>query len=167
MSRRSRLCVAVMAIVVPSTFLAACGGGGGGNGGGGGGRCSDPNPSNLALTFAAVVCVTGQASVTQSDGSTELKVRVMITNKDPNEFNVTTSDFKVLDSAGHDTAVDPATSNSRTGSSDCVYQQPTDNGWPVSPGASFTVPGPICFNLQPGQQPHQLVWQGDVAVTLS
>lgn len=101
-------------------------------------RIGDDGRVHEGPHLPAIVCVTGQASVTQSDGSTELKVRVMITDKDPNEFNVTTSDFKVLDSAGHDTAVDPATSDSRTGSSDCVYQQPTDTGWPVSPGASLS-----------------------------
>lgn len=108
----------------------------------------------------------GETIVSQSDGSTELMLRVKITDKDPNEFNVTTTDFKVLDAAGHDTRADPAARNGRAGSGDCVYQKLTDRGWPVSPGHSFTVPGPICFNLRSDQAPRQLVWQDDIPVNL-
>jgi hypothetical protein len=132
----------------------------------GGGRCSDPNPDNLALTFAAVVCVESQTSARQSDGSTELEVRVTITDKDPNAFNVRTTDFKVLDAVGHDVDADPPAMPGRSGTSDCIAQSLADDGWPVGPGKSFTVPGPICFNLQAGEQARQLVWQDDVPVNL-
>lgn len=159
-----------------SVVLSGCGGSSGGAGspaaGGapsaaaGVGHCSDPHPSNLALTFAAIVCVQSQTTVPQSDGSTEIKVVVRITDKDPNAFDVTTTDFKLLDTAGHDVPADAAASAGRTGSSDCIYQQPSDDGFPLSPGQSLTVPGPICFNLQAGEHARQLVWQDDVSVGL-
>lgn len=97
----------------------------------------------------------------------ELKVRIVITDKDPNESDVTTTDFKVVDSTGQDVVADPATAKGRTGSGDCFYQQATETGWPLNQGDSFAVPGPICFHLVSGKRPRQLIWQDDVAVTLS
>lgn len=161
---RTRL--VVVAFVALVCVLPSCGGSSGGTSAPGT-QCSDPNPSNLELTFAAIVCVQGQTSVPQSDGTTELKVQIMITDKDPNEFHVTTRDFKVVDSTGQGVVADPATANGRTGSGNCLNQQATETGWPLNPGASFTVPGPICFNLASGEHPRQLVWQDDVTVTLS
>jgi hypothetical protein len=56
----------------------------------------------------------------------------------------------------------------RAGADGCVYQDLSDDGWPLQPGATFTFPGPICFNLAPGEQPTQLVRQGgDVSVPVS
>lgn len=97
----------------------------------------------------------------------ELKVRIVITDKDPNESDVTTTDFKVVDSTGQDVVADPATAKGRTGSGDCLYQQATETGWPLNQGDSFAVPGPICFHLASGKRPRQLIWQDDVDVTLS
>jgi len=166
---------ALLASAALAAGVTSCGGGssgpgstGGGGAGGAKGHCSDPHPSNLALTFAAIVCVQKQTTVPQSDGSSELKLLVQVTDKDPNAFDVTTTDFKLLDAAGHDVAADPAASpgSGRAGSSDCIYQQPADRGFPISPEKTLTVPGPICFNLRAGERPHQLVWQDDVSVNL-
>ena len=132
----------------------------------GGGKCSNPNPDPMSLTFAGVVCVLSSTSVAQSDGSVELKVKISVQNKDPNTFGVRTWDFDVLDSAGHDVAADDAKSAQRAGGADCVYQDLSDDGWPLDPGKTFPLPGPVCFNLEPGEQPSQLVWQGDVSVSL-
>jgi hypothetical protein len=134
---------------------------------GGGGECSDPNPSNLELTFAAVVCVTRSTSVAQSDGSSELELMLTITDKDPNAFDVTTTDFRILDSAGHDLDADAGNPVGRTGAPHCILQQLSDDGYPVSPGQTFTMPGPICFNVAAGDAAKQLVWQGDVSVPLA
>src|SRR4051794_8471194 len=106
MSRAGLACAAVLAVLT----MSACGGssgssaagngdgqstvGDGGNSDGGGDHCSDPHPDNLALTFAAIVCIQKQTSVPQDDGSTELKLLVKITDKDPNAIHVTSSDFK-------------------------------------------------------------------------
>jgi hypothetical protein len=137
-----------------------------GNGGAPAGNCSDPNPSYLALTFAAVVCIDSASRVRQSDGSTELELRVSVTDKDPNAFGVTSWDFQVLDAHGHDIDADDPRMSGRTGTSTCVHQDFTDDGWPVQPGASFTIPGPLCFNLAGGTQPTRLVWQSDVSVAI-
>lgn len=129
------------------------------------GHCSDPNPSPLALTFAGVVCIVGQSAVPQPDGSTELKIRVSVTDRDPNAFDVTSIDFSVQDGSGHSTPAEDATS--REGSSDCIAHSFSDTGWPLQPGQSFTAPGPFCFHVEPGRQPTALVWQDDVTVGLS
>jgi hypothetical protein len=133
----------------------------------GGGKCSNPNPDPMSLTFAGVVCVLSSTSVAQSDGSVELKVKISVENKDPNTFGVRTWDFEVLDSAGHDVDADDAKSAQRTGGAECVYQDLSDDGWPLDPGKTFSLPGPVCFNLESGERPTQLVWQGDVSVSLS
>lgn len=133
----------------------------------GGGKCSNPNPDPMSLTFAGIVCVLGSTSVAQSDGSVELKVNISVQNKDPNTFGVRTWDFEVLDAAGHDVNADDAKNRQRTGSADCVYQDLSDDGWPLDPGKTFSLPGPVCFNLESGERPTQLVWQGDVSVSLS
>lgn len=171
MAGSSRIAAATMIAVLAA---AGCGGssGGGSNGGGtngGGGTtkgCSDPHPSNLALTFAAIVCVDRQQQVAQSDGSTEYVFSVTITDKDPNAFNVTSTDFKILDANGHDVAAEDAKGSGRTGVTGCVAQSLTDDGFPLSPGKSLTLPGPLCFNLAAGSQARELVWQGDVSVKL-
>jgi len=129
------------------------------------GRCSDPHPSPLQLTFAGVVCIVAQSRVAQPDGSTELKIRVSVTDKDPNAFDVTSTDFSVEDRAGHSTEAEDGAS--RVGSTDCIAHSFSDTGWVLQPGQSFTTPGPFCFNLQAGQQPTTLVWQDDVTVALS
>jgi hypothetical protein len=129
------------------------------------GRCSNPHPSALQLTFAGVVCIVAQSTVAQPDGSTELKIRVSVTDKDPNTFDVTSTDFSVEDSAGHSTEAEDGAS--RAGSTDCVAHSFSDTGWVLQPGQTFTAPGPFCFNLQPGQQPTTLAWQDDVTVALS
>ena len=178
-SRAGLACAVVLAVVTMSACGGSSGASGAGNGpgastagdgssggGGGGGHCSDPHPDNLALTFAAIVCVQKQTSVPQDDGSTELKLLVKITDKDPNAIHVTSSDFKVLDAVGHDVDAEPAATSGRAGGNDCIYQEITDDGFPLSPEKSFTVPGPFCFNLQQGEKASQLVWQGDVPVTL-
>jgi hypothetical protein len=128
------------------------------------GHCSDPDPSPLALTFAGVVCIVGQSTVTQPDGSTELKIRVSVTDKDPNAFDVTSIDFSVQDGTGHSTPAEDG--SARDGSSDCIAHSFTDTGWPLQPGQAFTAPGPFCFHIEPGQQPTALVWQDDVTVRL-
>ena len=127
-------------------------------------RCSDPKPSPMELTFAGVICVVGQSTVAQSDGSTELKIRVSVTDLDPNAFDVTSTDFSVQDSAGHST--DAETGAYRGGSSDCIAHSFSDTGWVLQPGQSLTAPGPFCFNIKPGTQPTTLVWQDDVTVGL-
>jgi hypothetical protein len=129
------------------------------------GRCSDPHPSALQLTFAGVVCIVEQVKVAQPDGSTELKVRVSLTDKDPNAFDVTSIDFSVQDSAGHSTAAEDGAS--RVGSADCVAHSFSDTGWVLHPGQTVIAPGPFCFNLQQGQHPTTLTWQDDVTVALS
>jgi hypothetical protein len=121
----------------------------------------------MSLTFAGIVCVLGSTSVAQSDGSVELKVNISVQNKDPNTFGVRTWDFDVLDSAGHDVSADDAKGEQRAGGADCLYQDFSDDGWPLDPGKTFPLPGPVCFNLESGEQPSQLVWQGDVSVSLS
>jgi hypothetical protein len=133
----------------------------------GDGKCSNPNPDPMSLTFAGIVCVLGSTTVAQSDGSVELKVNISVQNKDPNTFGVRTWDFEVLDSAGHDVNADDAKNEQRAGGADCVYQDLSDDGWPLDPGKTFSLPGPVCFNLDSGEQPSQLVWQGDVSVPLS
>lgn len=171
MAGSSRIAAAAMMVALTA---AACGGssGGGSNGGGANGAgganksCSDPHPSNLALTFAAIVCVDHQQQVSQSDGSTEYVLSVSITDKDPNAFGVTSTDFKILDANGHDVAAEDAAGSGRTGVTGCVSQSLTDNGFPLSPGKSMTLPGPLCFNLAAGSQARELVWQGDVSVKL-
>ena len=130
------------------------------------GHCSDPNPSYVSLTFAAVVCVKGASRVRQQDGSTELVLRVSVTNKDPNTFGVRSWDFEILDGTGQDVSAEDARLSGRTGVGRCVSQDFSDNGWPVQPGATFTVPGPLCFNLARGEQSRELVWQSDVSVPL-
>jgi DNA-binding CsgD family transcriptional regulator len=161
----------VLTAIVALIGLAGCGGGHrgshGGSAGGGAKRCSDKHPSNLELTFAAIVCVTSETTVSQSDGSNELVLRVSITDKDPNAFSVTTTDFKVIDSAGHDISSEPASQVGRAGVSGCVSQNLGDSGWPLKPNGSMTLPGPMCFNLPAGDHAGQLVWQSDVAVKLS
>jgi hypothetical protein len=172
MAGSSRIAAAVMMVALTA---AACGGSSGngsnvsGTSGNGGTNksCSDPHPSNLALTFAAIVCVDHQQQVSQSDGSTEYVLSVTVTDKDPNAFNVTSTDFKILDASGHDVAAENATGSGRTGVTGCVSQSLTDNGFPLSPGKSMTLPGPLCFNLAAGSQARELVWQGDVSVKLN
>jgi len=167
----SRIAAAAM---MAAFTAAACGGssGTGANGGdtsGNGGtndNCSDPHPSNLALTFAAIVCVDHQQQVSQSDGTTEYVLSVTVTDKDPNAFDVTSTDFKILDTNGHDIAAENAAGAGRTGVTGCISQSLTDNGFPLSPGKSITLPGPLCFNVAAGSQPRELVWQGDVSVKL-
>jgi len=128
------------------------------------GRCSDPNPDPISLTFAAVVCIVSTRSVAQPDGSTELKIRVAVTDKDPNVFAVTATDFSVQDSVGH--SIDAEGGAARTGAADCLVQSSTDSGWPVQPGQTFAVPEPFCFHLSSGQQPESVIWQDDVTVGL-
>jgi Protein kinase domain len=130
------------------------------------GHCSDPHPSYTALTFAGVVCIHSVSRVHQADGSTEYAVHLSVTNKDPNTFGVRSWDFQILDTAGHDVDAEDAHASGRTGVGRCVYQTLADDGWPVKPGATFTMPGPLCFNLGAGERPSQLVWQGDVSVTI-
>lgn len=131
------------------------------------GQCSDPNPSPASVTFAGVVCILDVTRVPQADGSVELELHVSVADKDPNAFDIAAWDFEVLDNAGRDVDIDNAAGGGRTGANKCIYQDLTDDGWPVQPGATFTIPGPICFNLAPGEQPAQLVWQGDVSVPVS
>ncbi len=165
---QGRILLAAVMLVIG---LAGCGGGGkaasGGNSATGGKSCSDRHPSNLALTFAAIVCVDSQTTVPQGDGSSELVLGVSITDKDPNAFSVTTTDFTVIDAAGHDIPAEAASDNSRTGVSGCVAQNLGDSGWPLNPNASMRLPGPMCFNLPPGDHASQLVWQSDVPVKLN
>jgi hypothetical protein len=129
------------------------------------GRCSDPTPSAMELTFAGQVCIVEQSRVAQSDGSTELKIRVSVTDMDPNAFDVTSTDFSLQDSAGHSTEAEDG--GWRDGSSNCVAHSFTDTGWVLQPGQSITAPGPFCFNIKPGHQPTTLVWQDDVTVGLA
>ena len=131
------------------------------------GDCSDPNPSYVSLTFAGVVCIQGKTWVHQEDGSSELVLRVAVTNKDPNAFHVTSTDFDILDTAGHDVPAEDAQSAGRAGVRGCVHQALSDDGWPLAPGGTFAVPGPLCFNLPTGSQPGQLIWQGDVSVPVA
>ncbi len=134
----------------------------------GGGHCSDPHPDFAALTFAAVVCVLDQKSVAQADGSQELKLRVRITNSDPNEFNVTVDHFRLLDRSGNDTKAEQIIApGSRTGTEDCVQQREQAQGWPLAPGKTFELPGPICYHLDAGTVAQQLVYDDDIPVSLS
>ncbi|MDT4920790.1 MAG: hypothetical protein QOI15_1692 [Pseudonocardiales bacterium] len=165
-----RISTAATLVAAAVSGLVACSSGGGlptVNGGGPSGRCSDPNPSYLSLTFAAVVCVDGISRVQQPDGSTELVLTVAVTNKDPNTIHVTSTDFDVLDVAGQDVAAEDAVASGRAGVRGCVSQDLSDDGWPLAPGKSFTPPGPLCFNLAAGEQSLQLVWQGDVSVPIA
>jgi hypothetical protein len=134
------------------------------------GRCSDPNPDPASLTFAAVVCVLGEKTVPQNDGSRELKLRLSVTNKDPNTFTAALWQLELKDTAGNATDIDfdGIAAGSRSGSGDCIKQanDPFSAGWPLKPGEAFTLPGSACFNLQAGNQPTQLVFDRDIPVAL-
>jgi hypothetical protein len=136
------------------------------NGSGSDGRCSDPHPSPMELTFAGVVCVLKTTRVPQTDGSVELELTVSVTDKEPDSFGVRTWDFAILDTAGHDLQVEDAKSAGRTGGARCLYQDFSDDGWPVKQGETFTMPSPMCFNVAPDEHPDRLVWQDDVSVPL-
>lgn len=131
-------------------------------------HCSDPHPDPAALTFAAVVCVLDQRVVAQADGSQELKLRVSITNSDPNEFNVTVYHFRVLDRSGNDTKAEESIApGSRTGAEDCIQQEQQADGWPLAPGKTFELPGPICYHLDAGTVVQKLVYDDDIPVALA
>jgi hypothetical protein len=126
---------------------------------GGGGKCSSPNPDPASVTFAGVICVVRQTSVDQGDGSTMLEMYIKVTNKDPNAFSVQSWDFRVLDSTGNSIKAGQGTG--------CIYQPDLTDGFPISPGQSLTLSGPLCFDVPSGYHAKQLVWQDDISVPLT
>lgn len=130
------------------------------------GRCSDPHPSPTSLIFAGVVCVDSIEPVRQPDGSTELLIRVSVTNEDPNNFHASSWDFQLVDSSGDSIDAEDAGTAGRSGVGRCIYQPLLENGWLVKSGTTFTVPGPYCFNVPRGERASQLQWQNDVFVQL-
>lgn len=125
----------------------------------GGGTCSNQRPDPATLTFAGVVCVQRMSSVRHGDGSALLRLRVSVTNRDPNTFDVSSVDFTVQDVHGGSI---PAGG----GAKGCIQQSLADSGWPVDPGHTFTMPGQLCYSIPRGDRAVALVWQDDVTVRL-
>jgi hypothetical protein len=93
-------------------------------------------------------------------------VAISVTDRDPNAFDVTSQDFQVLTAGGNDLPAEDAPSSGRRVPGGCDYQSLADNGYPLQPGKSLSVPRPLCFNVPAGTTLRALVWQGDVSVPL-
>ena len=133
-------------------------------------RCSNPNPNPAEVTFAEVVCVQEEVTVPQSDGSQELKLRLHVTNKDPNDTSIALRDFKLVDPSGNAIAVDFAgvAGNLRTNAADCSRQSDDlSAGFQLAVGQSMDIPDSVCFNLSARTRLRQLVLNDDIPVNLS